>query len=217
MRESTWRPKLVRRIVSGSPESVLDLGCGTGTLAIKLARAGLRTGSASTAIPRCCAAPPRKARAAGVELDLRKGLAHAIPLVDAVRRPRGLLARPAPPARPTASWRPSPSAAACCGPSGRDAGRRLGPSDGRAHRARLSSACCVLDGFETTRDHAAGRDAQADRRGRILSRRLREPRPHRPGARSSCSKPRVRARAARDRAAAPASRRRAASRPAARA
>ncbi len=43
MREGLWRPRLVRDVLSGDPRDVLDLGCGTGTLAIAMARAAGRT------------------------------------------------------------------------------------------------------------------------------------------------------------------------------
>lgn len=38
MRESAWRPRLVDEVLEGQPGEVLDLGCGTGTLAIAMAR-----------------------------------------------------------------------------------------------------------------------------------------------------------------------------------
>jgi len=37
MREGAWRPQLVRQVLLDRPREVLDLGCGTGTLAIALA------------------------------------------------------------------------------------------------------------------------------------------------------------------------------------
>jgi ubiquinone/menaquinone biosynthesis C-methylase UbiE len=37
MREGVWRPRLVREVLEGEPADVLDLGCGSGTLAIALA------------------------------------------------------------------------------------------------------------------------------------------------------------------------------------
>jgi len=39
MREGIWRPRLVREVLDGEPKDVLDLGCGSGTLAIALAAA----------------------------------------------------------------------------------------------------------------------------------------------------------------------------------
>lgn len=43
MRERLWRPMVVEQVVSNGPETVLDLGCGTGALAIPIAQ---RLGSA---------------------------------------------------------------------------------------------------------------------------------------------------------------------------
>lgn len=42
MREGAWRPRLVRDVLNGDPREVLDLGCGTGTLAVAMARAAGR-------------------------------------------------------------------------------------------------------------------------------------------------------------------------------
>ena len=39
MREGVWRPRLVREVLEGGPGDVLDLGCGSGTLAIAIAAA----------------------------------------------------------------------------------------------------------------------------------------------------------------------------------
>ena len=39
MREGAWRPRLVREVLEGEPAEVLDLGCGSGTLAIAIAAA----------------------------------------------------------------------------------------------------------------------------------------------------------------------------------
>jgi SAM-dependent methyltransferase len=39
MREGVWRPRLVLEVLEGEPARVLDLGCGSGTLAIALAAA----------------------------------------------------------------------------------------------------------------------------------------------------------------------------------
>ncbi len=39
MREGAWRPRLVREVLEGEPADVLDLGCGSGTLAIAIAAA----------------------------------------------------------------------------------------------------------------------------------------------------------------------------------
>src|SRR3954451_13465766 len=78
MREKRWRPWLVEAAGRGD---VLDLGCGTGTLAVELARAGAHVVGidGDEDVLRRAAA---KARAARVDISLRAGLADAIPLAD---------------------------------------------------------------------------------------------------------------------------------------
>jgi ubiquinone/menaquinone biosynthesis C-methylase UbiE len=39
MREAAWRPHLVEEVLAGAPASVLDVGCGTGTLTTAIERA----------------------------------------------------------------------------------------------------------------------------------------------------------------------------------
>ena len=39
MREAKWRPHLIDEVLAGGPGSVLDLGCGTGTLTVAMERA----------------------------------------------------------------------------------------------------------------------------------------------------------------------------------
>jgi ubiquinone/menaquinone biosynthesis C-methylase UbiE len=39
MREGAWRPRLVDQVAEGDPASVLEVGCGTGTLTLALAEA----------------------------------------------------------------------------------------------------------------------------------------------------------------------------------
>jgi ubiquinone/menaquinone biosynthesis C-methylase UbiE len=39
MREGAWRPQLVQEVAEGGPSSVLEVGCGTGTLTLALADA----------------------------------------------------------------------------------------------------------------------------------------------------------------------------------
>ena len=77
MREGAWRPQLVERIGTGD---VVDVGCGTGTLAIALAQAGARVigvDGDEDVLRRA------RAKADGVEIDWRRGLADAVPLPDA--------------------------------------------------------------------------------------------------------------------------------------
>ena len=154
MREGAWRPALVAAALAGEGRDVLDLGCGTGTLAIDLVRAGARVVGVDgddEVLQRAAA----KARAAGVELDLRQGLADAVPLadgsVDVVVC--SLLLHHLAPTVKTAALRE-------CRRVLRPGGRLLIADWGRAadpvQRAAFF-ALQLLDGFDGTRDHAAGR------------------------------------------------------------
>ncbi len=154
MREGVWRPPLVARVLSAGPSTILDLGCGTGTLAVALARSGAAVvgvdGDAGV-LERA----RRKAAAAGVEVDWRAARADAVPLadgaVDAVTCTL-LLHHLAPAAKAAAL-------AECfriLAPGG-----RLHVADwGRPHDPLMRAAFLVLqliDGFDGTRDHVAGR------------------------------------------------------------
>jgi ubiquinone/menaquinone biosynthesis C-methylase UbiE len=85
MRQGRWRPRLVERAVgSGAPTRILDLGCGTGEMALAIARASqavtvIGVDGDAEVLRRAAA----KARAEGVELELHEALAGSIPLADA--------------------------------------------------------------------------------------------------------------------------------------
>ena len=84
-RERAFRERTLdlARIATG--ESVLDVACGTGSLALAARRRVAASGSVSgvDASPEMIAVASRKVRRAGVEVDLRQALAEALPFADA--------------------------------------------------------------------------------------------------------------------------------------
>ena len=83
-RERTYREKTLDLAKLESGESVLDIGCGTGTLAIAAKR---RVGPAGTvngvdASPEMLARAGRKANKAGAEVTFTKGIVEALPFLD---------------------------------------------------------------------------------------------------------------------------------------
>lgn len=100
MRERTFRGRLLAQVLAGDPGVVVDVGCGTGSFAVRLAgagggaaRAGAATGAGGGAAgpggvrvvgvdghPQALARARRKDGAAAVEW--REGLADALPLAD---------------------------------------------------------------------------------------------------------------------------------------
>jgi ubiquinone/menaquinone biosynthesis C-methylase UbiE len=84
-RERAFRSRQadLARIAAG--ETVLDVGCATGTLAIEAARRVGPSGSVHGIDPRAdlIARAAKKARRAGVAIDLRTGAAEQLPFADA--------------------------------------------------------------------------------------------------------------------------------------
>ncbi|HLQ45656.1 MAG TPA: class I SAM-dependent methyltransferase [Planctomycetaceae bacterium] len=84
-RERIFREKVLRLARLEPGESVLDVGCGTGTLAIAAKRHVGPTGSvyAIDASPEMIARASRKARKAGIEVLFKSAVAEALPFPDA--------------------------------------------------------------------------------------------------------------------------------------
>jgi ubiquinone/menaquinone biosynthesis C-methylase UbiE len=85
MRQGQWRPRLVERALgAGASPRILDLGCGTGEMALAIARVSpgvklIGVDGDGDVLERAAG----KARAAGVELELHEALADHVPLPDA--------------------------------------------------------------------------------------------------------------------------------------
>jgi ubiquinone/menaquinone biosynthesis C-methylase UbiE len=83
MRQRLWRPLLVERARTAGARRILDLGCGTGAMAIALARdlpAAKVIGIDGD--PAVLRRARGKAAKLGVELELHEALADAIPFAD---------------------------------------------------------------------------------------------------------------------------------------
>ena len=151
MRERRWRPQLVARCGTGD---VVDVGCGTGTLAIEIARAGARV-TGVDGDPEILERARAKAGAAGVEIDWREGLAGDLPLPDASADcvVCSLLLHHLEPPMKAAALAEARRVL-------RESGRLLIADWGRPadplQRAAFG-ALQLVDGVSNTRDHAAGR------------------------------------------------------------
>jgi ubiquinone/menaquinone biosynthesis C-methylase UbiE len=84
-REEVFRERILRLAGLSPGEQVLDVGCGTGTLAIAAKRQVGTTGTVYgiDASPEMLARANKKARKAGVEIVLKNGLAESLPFPDA--------------------------------------------------------------------------------------------------------------------------------------
>ena len=83
-RESAFRERVLRLARLSPGEQVLDVGCGTGTLAIAAKRQVGTTGTVYgvDASPEMLARAGKKASKAGVEIVLKNGLVEALPFPD---------------------------------------------------------------------------------------------------------------------------------------
>lgn len=76
-REETWRQKLLTQLAPADGETILDVGCGTGTLAILIKqRAPQARVIGLDPDSRVLATAAKKAASAGVEVEWRQGFAH---------------------------------------------------------------------------------------------------------------------------------------------
>lgn len=84
-KERAFREKVLRLARIAPAESVLDVGCGTGTLAIAAKRDVGPNGTVYgvDASPEMIARAEKKAKKAGVEVFFKQGLAEALPFPDA--------------------------------------------------------------------------------------------------------------------------------------
>jgi ubiquinone/menaquinone biosynthesis C-methylase UbiE len=156
MRQSRWRPILVARARESRASRILDLGCGTGAMAIGL----LDALPAVTVVgvdgdPEVLGRARAKAAAAGVRLELLQAMADRLPLPDASFDcvMSTLVFHHLP---PQVKRDALAEARRVLVPGGRmlicDVGRARDP----VMRA-LFFAVQLLDGFATTRENAAGK------------------------------------------------------------
>src|SRR5215831_9629346 len=84
-RERAFREKMLRLAHLEPGESVLDVGCGTGTLAIAAKRQVGKTGMVYgvDASPEMIARAEKKARKAGVQVVFKQAFAQSLPFSDA--------------------------------------------------------------------------------------------------------------------------------------
>jgi ubiquinone/menaquinone biosynthesis C-methylase UbiE len=83
MREGRWRPRLIELASAGGTTKILDLGCGTGAMAIALAQAlpDARVVGVD-GDPEVLKRAQAKARAAAVRIELHEAMAQRLPLPD---------------------------------------------------------------------------------------------------------------------------------------
>ncbi len=154
-REWRWRGKVVEAALATPPTTILNIGCGTGTLAVQLARLAPQARVIGIdGDPEILERAAAKADVAAVEVELLVGLADAIPLEDAsIDCAVSTLVfhhlAPATKARALVEIRRVL----------RPHGSLLIADYGSPHDLLMRAAFLyvqLLDGFSTTRQHAAG-------------------------------------------------------------
>ena len=154
MREGVWRPRLVREVLEGEPAEVLDLGCGSGTLAIALAVApGPHRVTGIDGDPEIL--DIARAKPGSQEVELVEGLADGLPFDDGSfdRVVTSLLLHHLEPPVKRAALA---EAHRVLRPGGRLHVADFGRSQDPAMRI-LFAGLQLLDGFSNTADHPAGR------------------------------------------------------------
>jgi ubiquinone/menaquinone biosynthesis C-methylase UbiE len=155
-RERRWRGKVVDEALATSPATILDIGCGTGTLAVQLARRAPHARVIGLdGDPDILTRATAKAHTAAVQIQLLNGLADTIPLEDAsVDCAVSTLVfhhlAPDTKARAVAEIRRVL----------RPDGRLVITDYGHPHDPVMRAAFLyvqLLDGFHSTRQHAAGK------------------------------------------------------------
>jgi ubiquinone/menaquinone biosynthesis C-methylase UbiE len=156
MRERAFRPVLVAAVLAGGPRTVVDVGCGTGTLTAMLARADPSVEVQAIDGDEAVLELAREKTLPFAErVHLTRGLADELPIESAsadVVTASLLLHHLAPEAKQAALA----EALRVLRPAGRIVIADWGAPQGPFTRTGFL-ALQLLDGFENTRDHAAGR------------------------------------------------------------
>ena len=154
MREGSWRPRLVREVLEGEPAEVLDLGCGSGTLAIAIAAApGAHRLTGIDGDPEIL--DMARAKQGSEDVQWVEGLADQLPFEDGSfdRVVTSLLLHHLEPPVKRAALA---EAHRVLRPGGRLHVADFGRSQDPVMRV-LFAGLQLLDGFSNTADHPAGR------------------------------------------------------------
>ena len=156
LREAAWRPHLIEEVLAGGPRSVLDLGCGTGTLTVAMERAAPEVRlTGADGDPEILARARAKAGPAS-SIEWVESYAQSLPFEDGSfdRVVSTLVFHHL---VPDAKREALAEARRVLAPGGRlhiaDMGRPHDPLMRLIFRVNVQT----LDGMENTRDHAAGR------------------------------------------------------------